>query len=151
MGDEAHPTDLWYWRNDPGTAVWVQTKGSKSFQPGEETRGIQSQGLFDQGQYRLVMKRTLQTREATKETQFPVGAFLPFSLTAWDGSNGEHGGGKRTVTAWYNLYVEPEASQAPLYLLLVGIAVGLLVEFSALYVTRKNHANNTTGERRGSE
>ena len=52
------------------------------------------------------------------------------------------------VMAWYNLYLEPEASQAPLYLLLVGIVVGV---FSALYVTRKNHANvNAMNEKRGS-
>jgi DMSO reductase family type II enzyme heme b subunit len=150
MGDESRPTDLWYWRNDPGTAVRVQTTGSRSFQPGEETHGLHGQGLFDNGQYRLVMKRALQTKEATKETQFTIGAFLPFAITAWDGSNGEHGGGRRTVTAWYNLYIQPEASRAPLYWLLGGIFVGLVIEFSALYVTRRNHANNTMSERRRS-
>jgi DMSO reductase family type II enzyme heme b subunit len=140
MGDAAHPTDLWYWRNDPGTTVLVQTTGYKTFQPGDNAGGLRSQGLFDNGQYRLVVQRTLQTKNADKEVQFGVGAFIPFSLTAWDGSNGEQGGGKRAVMAWYNLYLEPEPSKAPLYLMLVGIAVGLLVEFSALYVTRTNHA-----------
>jgi hypothetical protein len=62
----------------------------------------------------------------------------------WDGSNGERDGDRRTVTAWYNLYLEPEPSKAPLYLTLVGIAVGLVIEFSALYVTRKNHTNTTS-------
>jgi DMSO reductase family type II enzyme heme b subunit len=151
MGDGAHPTDLWYWRNDPGTTVVVQTTGSKSFQPGENAGGVQGQGLFDSGQYRLVMKRTMQTKNADKETQFTVGSFLPFAMTAWDGSNGEQGGGKRTVTAWYNLYVEPEASKAPLYLLLTGIVVGLVVEFSALYMTRRNFTQrNTVHEQRRS-
>jgi DMSO reductase family type II enzyme heme b subunit len=151
MGDSTRPTDLWYWRNNPGTAVLVQTTGYKSFQPGDDTGGIQSQGLFDDGQYRVVMKRSLQTKNADKEIQFAIGQFLIISMTAWDGSNGEHGGGKRTVTAWYNLYLEPAASQAPLYLMLVGIVVGVLIEFSALYVTRKNHANvNAMNEKRGS-
>jgi hypothetical protein len=76
---------------------------------------------------------------------------LLFSMTTWDGSNDEHGGGKRTVTAWYNLYLEPEPSKAPLYLMLVGIVVGVVIEFSALYVTRQNHANvNAMHEKRGS-
>jgi DMSO reductase family type II enzyme heme b subunit len=144
MGDSARPTDLWYWHNDTGTTVLVQTTGSKSFQPGDNPGGIQSQGLVDDGQYRVVMKRSLKTKNADKENQFTVGAFLPFSLTAWDGSNDEHGGGKRTVVAWYNLYLEPEASKAPLYLLLGGILVGVIIEFSALYVTRKNHASVNT-------
>jgi hypothetical protein len=35
--------------------------------------------------------------------------------------------------------------------MLVGIVVGVLIEFSALYVTRKNHANvNAMNEKRGS-
>ena len=69
--------------------------------------------------------------------QFRVGTFLPFSMTTWDGSNGEQGGGKRTVTAWYNLYLEPEPSKAPIYLWLVGIVVGVVLQFSAFYVTRQ--------------
>jgi DMSO reductase family type II enzyme heme b subunit len=150
MGDAEHPTDLWYWRNDTNTVVRVQTTGYKTFQPGEASGGIKGSGVFDNGQYRLVMTRALHTGQADEETQFTVGAFLPISLTVWDGSNGEHGGGKRTVTAWYNLYLESEPSKAPIYLLVVGIAVGLVVEFSALYVTRKNHGQGNmvseTGE-----
>ncbi|MEE8292628.1 MAG: ethylbenzene dehydrogenase-related protein [Candidatus Tectomicrobia bacterium] len=144
MGDAEHPTDLWYWRSNSATAVRVQTTGYKTFEPGEDTGGVQSQGQFDNGQYRLLMTRPLHTETPDKEMQFEIGAFLPFSTTVWDGSNGEHGGGKRTVSAWYNLYLEPEPSRAPLYLLFVGIVVGLVVEFSALYVTRKNHANDNT-------
>jgi DMSO reductase family type II enzyme heme b subunit len=151
MGDSARPTDLWYWRNDTGTTALVQTTGYKSFQPGDNPGGIQSQGEFDDGQYRVVMKRALQTKNPDKEIQFAIGKFLIVSMTTWDGSNGEHGGGKRTVTAWYNLYLEPEPSKAPLYLMLIGIVVGVVIEFSALYVTRKNHANvNATNEKRGS-
>jgi DMSO reductase family type II enzyme heme b subunit len=151
MGDGARPTDLWYWRNDTGTTVLVQTTGYKSFQPGDNAGGIQSQGVVNDGQYRVVMKRSLQTKQPDKEIQFTVGAFLPFSVTAWDGSNGEHGGGKRTVMAWYNLYLEAEPSKAPLYLMLIGIVVGVVIEFSALYVTRKNHTNiKTTNAQRGS-
>ncbi|GIX48120.1 MAG: hypothetical protein KatS3mg131_2331 [Candidatus Tectimicrobiota bacterium] len=140
MGDPQHPTDLWYWRNDPGTAVRVQTTGSSTFKPGDDAGGIESQGRFDNGQYRVVMKRALRTAKADEEVQFAVGQFVPFSITAWDGSNGEHGGGKRVVMAWYNLYLEPQPSKAPIYLMLAGIALGVVLEFSALYVTKKNHA-----------
>ena len=139
MGDASYPTDLWYWRNDPGAAVLIQTQGARSFQVGDNAGGLVSQGQLDNGQYRLVIQRALQTEQTDTEVQFPIGAFIPFSVTGWDGSNGEFGGYKRTVMAWYNLYLEPEPSKAPLYLLLVGIGFGLIVEFSALFVTRKNH------------
>jgi DMSO reductase family type II enzyme heme b subunit len=145
MGDSKRPTDLWYWRNDsPEKAVLVQTTGSKSFQPGENAGGLRAQGVFDNGQYRVVLQRTLHTKNAAKEVQFEVGKFLPFSMTTWDGSNGEQGGGKRTVMAWYTLYLEPEPSKAPMYLWGIGIVVGVILQFSAYYVTRKNHGQSNT-------
>ena len=139
MGDASYPTDLWYWRNDPGDAVLVQTQGAGTFQVGDKGGGLVSQSQFDNGQYRVVIKRALQTEQTDSEVQFSIGAFIPFSVTGWDGSNGESGGYQRTVMAWYSLYLEPEPSKAPIYLLLAGIGFGLIVEFSALYVTRKNH------------
>ena len=145
MGDGKRPTDLWYWRNDsPDKAVLVQTTGSKSFQPGDNPGGLRAQGVVDNGQYRVVLQRTLRTKNAGQEVQFAVGQFLPFSLTTWDGSNGERGGGKRTVMAWYNLYLEPEPSKAPMYLWGIGIVVGVILQFSAYYVTRKNHGQSNT-------
>jgi DMSO reductase family type II enzyme heme b subunit len=150
MGDSSNPTDLWYWRNDTNQTVRVQTTGYQTFQPGEETGGIESQGVVDDGQYRVVMRRTLTTKAAADGVQFHIGSFIPFSLTVWDGSNGETGGDKRTVMAWYNVYLEPEASKAPLYLLAVGIAVGLVIEFSALYMT-KTSANSQAQSESASE
>lgn len=148
MGDAKRPTDLWYWRNDaPDRAVVVQTTGSKSFQPGANHGGLHAQSVVDHGQYRVVVQRALQTKHAANEVQFHIGTFIPFSVTTWDGSNGEQGGGKRTVTAWYNLYLEPEPSKAPIYLWLVGIVVGVVLECWALYGTRRRHGqNNTTRE-----
>ncbi|MCZ6876051.1 MAG: c-type cytochrome [bacterium] len=138
MGDADHPTDLWYWRGDAAPVVRVQTKGYKTFQPGEETGGVQGQGLFDNGQYRLVMRRALRTEKADEESQFEVGAFSPISVTVWDGSNGEHGGGKRAVSAWYNLYLESEPSKAPMVLWFIGLVFGLGVMCVAVYVTRQS-------------
>ena len=124
MGDSASHRSVVLAEHDGNGGVGTDHRIQKVFSRGT-MRGIQSQGLFDDGQYRVVMKRALQTKNAAKEIQFAIGQFLIISLTAWDGSNGEHDGGKRTVMAWYNLYLEPEASQAPLYLLLVGIVVGV--------------------------
>jgi DMSO reductase family type II enzyme heme b subunit len=145
MGDGKRPTDLWYWRNDsPDRAVLVQTTGSKSFQPGDNPGGLRAQGVVDDGQYRVVLQRTLRTKNDGQEVQFAVGQFAPFSITTWDGSNREVGGGKRTVMAWYNLYLEPEPSKAPMYLLGLGIVVGVILECSAYYVTRKSQNQSNT-------
>ena len=152
MGDAKHPTDLWYWRNDtPDKGALIQTTGSKTFQPKEPGGGLSAHGVADHGQYRVVMQRSLRTKNASKEVQFEVGKFMSFSLTAWDGSNGEQGGGKRTVTAWYTLYLEPEPSKAPLYLALTGIAVGLVIEFSALFATRKQYRRREEAQASGAD
>jgi DMSO reductase family type II enzyme heme b subunit len=150
MGDAKRPTDLWYWRNDaPDKAVVVQTTGSKSFQPGDNPGGLRAQGVVDNGQYRVVMQRALHTKNADKEVQFGVGSFLPFSMTTWDGSNGEQGGGKRTVAAWYNLYLEPEPSRAWIYLWGIGIVFGVVLQSLAYYVTRRSHGQSNTASETG--
>jgi hypothetical protein len=153
MGDSTHPTDLWYWRNDTNKIIKIQTYGYKTFSPEgvEETGGIEGQGVTDNGQYRVVMKRALTTQDADQEVQFAVGEFLPISMTVWDGSNGEHGGDLRTVTAWYNLYLEPEPSKAPMYLAMAGIVFGVVIMSTAVYVTRNGngHAPNANGQAPG--
>ena len=111
MGDSASHRSVVLAEHDGNGGVGADHR-IQEFSAGEQSGGIQSQGLFDDGQYRVVMKRSLQTKNADQEIQFTIGQFLIISLTAWDGSNGEHDGGKRTVMAWYNLYLEPEASQS---------------------------------------
>lgn len=141
MGDSTHSTDLWYWRNDTNQTIKLQTSGYKTFNPEgvEETGGIEGSGVADNGQYRVVMKRALYTKDAENEVQFVEGEFLPISMTVWDGSNGETGGDMRTVTAWYNLYPEPEPSKAPMYLAMAGIVFGLGIMFVSVYVTKNGN------------
>lgn len=154
MGDSSKPVDLWYWRNDTKKTVKLQTKGYKTFNsnaPRDDGNSgrVVGLGVVDDGQYRVVMSRALQTKDSENEMQFAVGTFVQFSLTTWDGSNGETGGDQRGVSAWYNLYLEPEASKAPLYLMAIGIVFGLVIEFSALYVIKQNgaddHASSASG------
>jgi DMSO reductase family type II enzyme heme b subunit len=141
MGDSTNSTDLWYWRNDTNKIIKLQTYGYKTFNPDgvEETGGVEGQGVTDNGQYRVAMQRALQTQDAENEVQFAEGEFLPISMTVWDGSNGETGGDRRTVTAWYNLYLQPEPSKAPMYLAMAGIAFGLVIMSTAVYVTRNGN------------
>ena len=118
----------------------------ESFQPGDNPGALRTQGVIDNGQYRVVLQRTLRTKNAGQEGQFAVreGQFLPFSITTSDGSNGE-GGGKRTVMAWYNLYLEPGTHRRPRCISgSHGIVVGVILQFSAYYVTRKNHGQGDT-------
>jgi DMSO reductase family type II enzyme heme b subunit len=153
MGDSNHSTDLWYWRNDTNRIIKLQTSGYKTFNPDgvEETGEIEGQGVTDNGQYRVVMKRALHTKDAEQEVQFVVGEFLPISMTVWEGSNGETGGDRRAVTAWYNLYLEPEPSKAPMYLAMAGIAFGLVLMSTAVFVTKNGngHAPHTAGQAHG--
>lgn len=153
MGDSVNSTDLWYWRNDTNQIIKLQTSGYKTFNPDgvEETGGVEGSGVTDNGQYRVAMKRALHTKDAENEVQFVEGEFLPISMTVWDGSNGETGGDMRTVTAWYNLYLEPEPSRAPMYLAGAGILLGLVIMSTAVYITKNGngHAPDAEGQAHG--
>lgn len=95
-GSASNPVQLWQWmadRQEDGQAVevalargWRQAPRAQS----QEQQLVSSQAVWDQGRWRLVMKRPLTT-ENRNDVQFTSGLFIPLTVNAWDGSNGEHG------------------------------------------------------------
>jgi DMSO reductase family type II enzyme heme b subunit len=100
-GSASNPVQLWQWmadrqadaQADGGHAVeealargWRQAPRA---QPADQQQ-VSSQATWDQGRWRLVMKRPLAT-EDRNDVQFVSGVFIPLAVNAWDGSNGEHG------------------------------------------------------------
>lgn len=122
MGDGANPVYLLAWSSDRGVKE-AKASGVGTLTPlkEEETRA-KGRVVYEDGRYRLVMKRprVAPTRTATP---FPVGRFIPVAFFAWDGSNGEVGR-KLSMSSWYYLRLEPPPSRARwLYPPLVATAV----------------------------
>lgn len=112
MGDATRPVNFWQWTSqssDKGQSLaLINAKGMDK----TETRniaeaGLTSQGKYDKGTWRVVIKRPLATEQKDKDIQIVEGKFIPIAFAAWDGSNGETGS-KRVMTTWHWLFLKPE-------------------------------------------
>ena len=135
-GDTSNPVNLWVWKSDLDDAgsnpvVDSNANGFKKplkAQP-EAGQQVQGKGVWKNGRWRVVMKRSLQTGERG-DIQFKKGEMIPMAFNAWDGSNGEHGM-IMSLSAWSFLYLDvPAADSLYWYALLVfAVIAGLMLLF----------------------
>ena len=83
---------------------------------------VNGQGAYRDGQYRVVLRRSLGADQAD-EVQFSPGRMIPIAWNAWDGQNAEDGK-QRAISRWYYLLLEPETPWTTwLWPLIVGFGV----------------------------
>jgi mono/diheme cytochrome c family protein len=102
LGDAGASVNLWEWMADTNTAEELNASGFKNpakVQP-KESQQLQTQSIFDDGQWRVVIKRPLTTEDTANDIQFIPGKMIPVAVHAWDGYNGETGL-RRTISSWY--------------------------------------------------
>jgi DMSO reductase family type II enzyme heme b subunit len=127
MGDSSRPVYLLTWR--AGGAVGEATAAGVGKMTPQEGEAIQAKGqaVYEAGQYRAVIRRPLQTKDAD-DFVFRPGEFFPVALWAWDGSEGDEGP-KAGVSTWYYARLEPPPSRRqfvmPPVLALVAGAAGV--------------------------
>lgn len=127
MGDASDAVYLLRWEN--GKSVTESTANGPAkiaAIPGAEAGG---KAVYANGQYRLVMKRPLVSKDATRPTFSPA-AFMPVAFQAWDGGAGESGT-RMSLTSWYYLRLEePQSGRRfviPPVVAILTLAVMLLV------------------------
>lgn len=129
-GDPSNPVNLWIWKadleeNGQPSVEEVNTTGFNKplkIQPSEDQQ-VKGKGVYNEGTWMVVIKRPLVT-ESRKDIQFEKGKFIPFTLNAWDGSNGEHGL-LMSVSSWHYVILEaPVPAKVYLYTLLSIVAMG---------------------------
>ena len=126
MGSDADAVYLLRWEN--GKAVEATADGPGKIKPldGSEATG---KGVFHHGQYRVVIKRPLVSKDANRLT-FRPGVFTPIAFQAWDGGAGESGT-RMSLTSWYYLRLEePQSNRRfviPPVVALLTLAAMLLV------------------------
>ena len=106
MGDGSDAVYLLRWENGKGAGE-ATANGPTKITPitgGEATGKV----VFADGQYRLVIKRPLVSKEATRPT-FQPAVFTPVAFQAWDGGAGESGT-RMSLTSWYYLRLEEPQS-----------------------------------------
>lgn len=102
LGGTGKPVNLWHWKADLQKVEELNAKGYKtppSLQPPESQQAT-GQGIFEDGVWRVVLKRPLTTKDAANDIQFVPGQLIPVAVHVWDGANGETGL-RRTISSWY--------------------------------------------------
>ena len=139
-GDPAHPTTIWYWNAgsiepaaDP-VATLFDAAGpqDKLVSRPSDTQDLVANGRWEQGRWRVMFTRP-RSGDAAGDVHFEEGRFIPVSIAAWDGSNGESGSRHR-LSGWYWLLLPPEIGFARVYAAPAG--VWLLVFVAGLALVR---------------
>ena len=106
MGDGSDAVYLLRWEGGKGVVEATANGPTKiAPSPGAEATG---KAVYANGQYRLVMKRPLASKDASRLT-FKPEVFTPVAFQAWDGGAGETGT-KMSLTSWYYLRLEEPQS-----------------------------------------
>jgi mono/diheme cytochrome c family protein len=137
-GDASNPVNLWIWKADmdeAGKPSVEETNAVGHDQPLEvqASQDVKGKGVYNGGVWKVIMKRPFTTKDEN-DIQFKKGKFIPFSLNAWDGSNGEHGQ-IMSVSSWRFVLLElPTPSKVYVYTILGVVLAGL----GELWLVRKN-------------
>ena len=135
MGDGRNKVNLWTWRAD-----WSEDPGAHDGQIAEErnaagykkapvtqepeSQAVDGRAVFEDGRWRLVLKRSITTPYEKLDTQFEPGAFIPFALQAWDGGNGEEGL-LCAISSWYYVALEGQTDRAGYVWAALGVLLTL--------------------------
>jgi len=113
-GSSSDQVHLWVWKADLAEAREAGTEEGNARgwkQPikvqAAEGQQIAGKANWDQGRWTVVMKRPLRTDDKN-DVQFERGVFIPMSVNAWDGSNGEHGL-IMSLSTWHYVFLEAPA------------------------------------------
>jgi DMSO reductase family type II enzyme heme b subunit len=127
LGDASEAVYLLRWEQGKGVTE-LTANGPAKLAPiagGEAT----AKAVYANGQYRLVLKRPLASKDAAR-LGFKPGVFTPVAFQAWDGGAGESGT-KMSLTSWYYLRLEePQSSRrfvVPPVVAILTLAAMLLV------------------------
>ena len=129
---------LWHWKaSTPQQVTELTAKGINNAEIQENQSDLQVEGEYTDGQYRLWVKRTLETSDK-KDLQLEPGVFVPIAFSAWDGGNGDVET-KRAISSWYTFVLEPvPSSKRFIYPPLVALlSVGLLIGLRG-FIQRRN-------------
>jgi DMSO reductase family type II enzyme heme b subunit len=128
MGDSSDAVYLLRW--EQGKGVMEASANGPTKMAALEGGEVSGKAVFENGRYRLVMKRPLLSKD-DKRIGFQPTVFTPIAFQAWDGGVGETGP-KMSLTSWYYLRLEaPQSNRRfvipPVVALLTLAAMVLLV------------------------
>ncbi len=138
LGQPRMPVNIWEWRADWQEAIDENGGRTVLEQVGQGWRkpivvqpdtsqAVVSWATFDNGQWRLVMRRPLVTDDPKADVQLGSGVRTSVAFRAWDGSNGEYGL-RSSMSSWYDLQLEAPIPMAAYVWGLIAAALALALE-----------------------
>ena len=128
MGDKKLGVNIWQWKASDNLGVEFMAGGPENLTQ-QEQQDMKVTATYTDGLYRVMFVRPLQTGDKN-DTVFEVGKFTPFSVTLYDGRNGEDNK-KGAISAWYYLVLEPPTPAAvyilPVIVFFVFLGLGLVL------------------------
>jgi DMSO reductase family type II enzyme heme b subunit len=147
LGNSGNPVNLWRWKadmqEDPEKNSAVEEYNATGFknpikiQP-PESQAVNSNGRWEDGRWRVVLKRALTTEDKRKDIQFEKGKLIPIAFNARDGFNGEVGL-KMSLSSWY--YLSLEAS-TPIMVYVYGFIGFLLAGVAEMLLVWKSRSKD---------
>jgi DMSO reductase family type II enzyme heme b subunit len=147
LGNSGNPVNLWRWKADlqedteRNSAVEEYNatgfKNPIKVQP-PESQATDSNGYWEDGRWRVVLKRALTTEDKRKDIQFEKGKLIPIAFHAHDGSNGE-AGMKMSISSWYLLNLEMRTPIMVYVYSLIGVVIIALAE---LWLVKKSRSKD---------
>ncbi|MBI2195383.1 MAG: c-type cytochrome [Planctomycetes bacterium] len=116
LGEPGKPVNLWHYQADwegessRRSPVEEQTSSGSRRLPAShpaESQQVNGRGVFSNGQWQVVMVRSLVTEDVQKDIQFVRGRLIPVSFAVWEGDSGDHGN-QASISSWYYLVLETE-------------------------------------------
>ncbi len=137
LGDSGRPVNLWVWKadwqEDPSHATPVEElnaagyKNVPSVQP-PKSQTVQGRGVYEDGQWKVVMKRSLATEDPANDIQFEGGRLIPIAVHVWDGANGEKGL-RRSISSWGYVLLATKTPPSVYAYTLGGVILAIGLEF----------------------
>jgi hypothetical protein len=130
MGGERNPVRVWHWDSRVGVTE-ARGLGLGNLEPlPDGAGGLQGQAVFDQGEWRLLLRRPLAVADSAAAPLLPVGQPVPMAFMVWDGDNGE-AATRGAISSWYFVQLTeptpPTVYALPVLAVLLTAGLGLLL------------------------
>jgi len=142
MGDEKLGVNLWYWDAGENQFIESNSKGILNQEVFQDGSDISGKGYYKDGQYRVVMKRALETADKEKDVQLKIGEFYPIAFHAMDGTNGETKT-QRAITPWYFVFMEPVFDKTVYFYPPVVVVIVFGLEILLQKILKKMHKDSS--------
>jgi mono/diheme cytochrome c family protein len=145
-GDSRRPVYAWQWTSDSDAVREVRATGLGKFTPHESSSSLTHAAVYDQGEWRLQITRSLVPADTTRAPVFATGRAIPIAFFAADGSNGEDDV-RGSVSAWYAIYLDVPTPRrvyvAPAAAMLLTAGLGVLGVMQAQRRERTSRRSTT--------